>query len=336
MAEEKRSFDIKKLFSNYAIYFALVIIIVAIVVKNPRFLSIGVWKDILTQSSTRLILALGVSFVHLSGGADLSMGRSVGMAAVISASMLQTADYARRFFETKFIDVPFLLPILIAILVCAAFGMLGGFSVAYLKVPPFIATLGTQVIIYGICSIYYDMEPNNSQPIAGLRREFSLLGTGAIGPIPTLIVFAVLALLVVWVIQSKTVFGKNLYALGGNAEAARVSGIHVERMLLAVYTICGAMAGIAGALEAARSGGATNNYGLSYELDAMASCVVGGVSQSGGVGNVAGVFVGVMIFNVISYGLTFIGLNPNWQQIFKGVIILAATALDARKYASRS
>jgi len=139
----------------------------------------------------------------------------------------------------------------------------------------------------------------------------------------------------VWVVFNKTRLGKNMYAIGGNPQAARVSGIRVGANLLAIYAIAGALYGLGGVLEAARTGGATNNYGNMYELDAIAACVVGGVSTSGGIGTVPGVLAGVLIFGVINYGLTFIGVNPYWQLILKGLIIVFAVAVDMRKYANR-
>jgi len=137
------------------------------------------------------------------------------------------------------------------------------------------------------------------------------------------------------VLFNKTTYGKNIYAIGGNAEAARVSGVNVSRTLILVYTIAGILYGLGGSLEAARTGGATNSYGNGYELDAIAACVVGGVSNLGGIGTVPGIVIGVLIFSVINYGLTFIGMSPYWQQIVKGAIIIAAVALDIRKYLSK-
>jgi methyl-galactoside transport system permease protein len=232
-----------------------------------------------------------------------------------------------------------ILPILIAIAVCTLFGFVNGFIVSQFSVPPFIATLGTMVIIYGINSIYFNMPPNDSQPIGGLRPDFTNLGSGSLvlGPIeiPFIIIIAIAVTILMWVLLNKTRFGKNTYAIGGNINAARVSGINVKKTLLYMYAIAGALYGLAGVLEAARTGGATNNYGNMYELDAIAACVVGGVSTTGGIGTVPGIVAGVLIFGVINYGLTFIGLNPYWQLIIKGLIIVSAVAVDIRKYLSK-
>ena len=232
-----------------------------------------------------------------------------------------------------------LLPILAAVAVCALFGLVNGWVIAQFGVAPFIATLGAFAWIYGINGLYFDMAPNNSQPIGGLRGDFTAIGTRGLdlGPIslPYIVLIAAAVAAFMWVLMNKTTFGKSVYAIGGNVNAAKVSGINVFATTVIMYTIAGALYGLGGVLEASRTGGATNNYGNSYELDAIASCVVGGVSVTGGIGTVPGIVVGVLIFGVINYGLTFIGANPYVQQIIKGIIIVAAVAFDVRKYVGK-
>ncbi|MBA2133533.1 galactose/methyl galactoside ABC transporter permease MglC [Capillibacterium thermochitinicola] len=329
---------IKNFITMNAIYIVLILLIIGIAFIDPRFISIVCLRDILIQSSTRVIIALGIFFIILTGGVDLSAGRAVGLAAVITASLLQSPDYLRRFYP-DLPQLPLILPILIAVAICLLAGLINGFIVARFGVPPFIATLGMQVIIYGANSIYFDLPPNNSQPIGGLNRSLTELGTGAIGEglysLPYIVIIAAVVTVVVWIIANKTQFGKNVYAIGGNVEAARVSGINIGKNLMVVYAMAGALYGLAGVLEAGRTGGATNNYGTGYELDAIAACVVGGVSATGGIGKVPGVLAGVLIFSVINYGLTFINVNPYWQMIIKGLIIVAAVAFDIRKYRRR-
>jgi methyl-galactoside transport system permease protein len=325
--------------SQNAIYIVLIVLIAAIAISDPRFLSVTTIRDILLQSSTRAIIALGAAFILITGGTDLSAGRVVGLTAVVSASMLQLDDYSSRFFP-NLPHLPVLVPIIIAVIIGLLVGLLNGLIVAKFSVPPFIATLGTMVIVYGVNSIYFDTAPNNSQPIAGLRADFTNIGTGYIGPngpysLPYIVIIAIVVSIIVWVIFNKTRFGKNMYAIGGNAQAAIVSGINVTRNLIFIYAAAGALYGLAGVLESARTGGATNNYGNMYELDAIAACVVGGVSTAGGVGSVPGVLAGVLIFGVINYGLTFIGVSPYWQLIIKGLIIVAAVAFDIRKYLNK-
>jgi methyl-galactoside transport system permease protein len=267
---------------------------------------------------------------------------------VLSASLLQSPDYLRLFYPNLsqtwlWVHAPWAtlaIAILAAVAVCAIFGLLNGWIIAQFGVAPFIATLGAFAWIYGMNGLYFDMEPNNSQPIGGLRDDFTALGTGAfdirlfgvdVVSLPYIVLIALAVAVFMWVLMNKTTFGKNVYAIGGNVNAAKVSGINVYATTIVMYTIAGALYGLGGVLEASRTGGATNNYGTSYELDAIASCVVGGVSVTGGIGTVPGIVVGVLIFGVINYGLTFIGANPYIQLILKGVIIVSAVAFDVRK-----
>ena len=325
--------------TNNAILLAMLVLVVVICILQPRFMQIRVALDILTQSSTKLIMALGICFTLLIAGTDLSAGRMVGLASVISASMLQTATYANRFFP-ELPQVQVWLPIIIAIVACMVFGALNGFLVAKYDMHPFIATLAVQVIIYGACSLYFDMPPNNSQPIGGIRPDFAQLGQMRIFQglyqgfpgISILIPIAVVICVIIWFVLNKTVFGKNVYAIGGNREAAVVAGINVFRNIMGIFILASCLYGIAGVLEAARTAGATNNYGNGYELDAIAACVVGGVSLSGGIGKVGGIVMGVLIFTIIQYGLQFINVSPMWQQVIKGVIIAVAVAIDLTKY----
>ena len=326
--------------TNYAILLAMLVLVVVICVIQPRFMQIRVALDILTQSSTRLIIALGICFTLLIAGTDLSAGRMVGLAAVISTSMLQTATYANRFFP-DLPQVSLWLPIVLAILACMLFGALNGFLVAKYDMHPFIATLAVMVIIYGACSLYFDLPPNNSQPIGGVRADFAALGQtklfvsskpGGFPGISILIPIAGVICAVIWFILNKTVFGKNVYAIGGNREAAVVAGINVFRSVMCIFILASALYGVAGVLEAARTAGATNQYGTGYELDAIAACVVGGVSLNGGIGKVSGIVSGVLIFTVIQYGLQFVNVSPMWQQVIKGAIIAVAVAIDMTKY----
>jgi len=324
---------------EYAIYLVFIALVLIITIREPSFMSLHNFRNILSMSATRIIFAMGMGAILITGGVDLSAGRQVGLAAVLSASLLQTADYSRRMYPDLPI-LPLIVPILIAMVACGIFGFLNGLFVTKLKVPAFIGTLGTMVAVWGTCSLYFDRPPYGAQPIGGMDRRFSTLGTGYIGfdgvySIPYIVIIAAVVTFITWVLFNKTTYGKNIYAIGGNAEAARVSGVNVTLTLILVYTIAGVLYGLGGSLEAARTGGATNSYGNGYELDAIAACVVGGVSNLGGIGTVPGIVIGVLIFSVINYGLTFINMSPYWQQIVKGAIIIAAVALDIRKYLTR-
>ena len=322
----------KNFLTNNAIMLALLALVAVICFIEPRFMQIQVLLDILTQSSTRMIIALGICFTLLIAGTDLSAGRMVGLAAVVSTSMLQTATYANRFYP-DLPQLPVFLPIIVAIIACMLFGTLNGFLVAKYDMHPFIATLAVQVMIYGACSLYFDMPPNSSQPIGGIRPDFSAIGqTKLFGRISVLVPIAVVFTIAIWFVLNKTVFGKNVYAIGGNREAAVVSGVNVFKTIMLIFILASFMYGVGGVLEAARTAGATNNYGDGYETDAIAACVVGGVSLNGGIGTVGGIVSGVLIFTVIQYGLQFIGISPMWQQIIKGIIIAVAVAIDLSKY----
>jgi methyl-galactoside transport system permease protein len=321
-----------------AIILVLVALVLVIGIVKNGFLTPDNLVNIMRISSVRLIIALACAGTLITGGTDLSAGRTVGLAAVIVASLVQRPDYAQRIFP-NLPTMAVIFPILIAVAAGLLVGIVNGVVIAYLKVPPFIATLGMMVIAWGVASLYVDRPPLGAQPIGGLRTEFTNLGTGTIGfgnfGFPTIIFIALIIFGIYWVLLNKTQLGKNMYAIGGNVNAAVVSGVNVKRNLVAVYTIAGALYGIAGVLLAARSGGATNNYGQSYELDAIAAAVIGGVSTSGGRGTVAGVLTGVLIFEVLNNGLVVLGVSAYWQQVIKGIIIVAAVALDIRKYAKR-
>jgi methyl-galactoside transport system permease protein len=330
---------VKNFTVQYAIYFVFIVLILIITIREPSFLSLNNFRNILSMSATRIIIAMGMGAVLITGGVDLSAGRMVGLAAVLSASLLQAIDYSRRMYPNLPV-LPLLVPLLVAMVACGLFGLLNGLFISRLKVPAFIATLGTMVAVYGATSLYFDRPPYGAQPIGGLDRRFSVLGTGYIGfdgvySIPYIVIIAAVITVITYILFNKTTYGKNIYAIGGNAEAARVSGVNVGRTLVIVYTVAGILYGLGGSLEAARTGGATNNYGNGYELDAIAACVVGGVSNLGGIGTAPGIVIGVLIFSVINYGLTFINMSPYWQQIVKGAIIIAAVALDIRKYLTK-
>ncbi|APF22633.1 galactose/methyl galactoside ABC transporter permease MglC [Clostridium butyricum] len=328
---------VKEFLLNNAIIIALLVLVIIIMIIQPRFMQYEVALDILTQSSTKMIIALGICFTLLIAGTDLSAGRMVGLAAVISTSMLQTSDYANRFFPNM-PQLAVIIPIVIGIIACMLFGVLNGFLVAKYDMHPFIATLATQVIVYGACSLYFDMDPNKSQPIGGIRPDFIALGQtkllqiGDFPGISILVPIAIVFIILVWFILNKTVFGKNVYAIGGNREAAVVSGVNVFATIMGIFIFASLLYGVGGILEAARTAGATNQYGNGYELDAIAACVVGGVSLNGGVGKVSGIVSGVLIFTVIQYGLQFIAVSPMWQQVIKGIIIAVAVAIDLSKY----
>jgi methyl-galactoside transport system permease protein len=327
--------DMKSWMVNNAILVVLVVLLVVIVAIEPSFISLNNFRNILAQASTRVIIALGIGAVIITQGTDLSAGRIVGLSAVVSASLLQAPTYAYRMYP-NLPQLPIILPILIAAAAAGIIGLINGLVISKLKVTPFITTLGTQIIVYGLTSTYFDRPPYGAQPIGGLDPRYMKFAQGSIKigsfGIPHLVIYAAIVSVLIWTLWNKTRIGKNIFAVGGNPEAAVVSGVDLVKTLLVVYILAGALYGFAGSLEAARVGSATNNTGNMYELDAIAACVVGGVSFTGGIGTVGGIVTGVLIFQVINYGLAFIGVNPYLQYIIKGLIIIIAVAIDTRKY----
>lgn len=337
-SKNMKSKDLLTWVMNNAIFVILLVLLTVIIAISPDFVTVLNFRNILSQASTRIIIALGIGGLIVTQGTDLSAGRQVGLAAVISASLLQAPDYVYRMYP-DLPQLPVILPIILVAIVCGFFGLINGFIVAKLKVTPFIATLGSMIIIYGVNSIYFDRPPYGAQPIGGLDERFMQFAQGSfnIGGflIPYLVIYATIATIFMWILWNKTRFGKNIFAVGGNPEAAVVSGVNLVKTLMLVYMLAGIMYGFAGALEAGRVGSATNNTGNMYEMDAIAACVVGGVSFSGGIGTIGGIVIGVLIFQVINYGLAFIGVNPYLQYIIKGLIIVIAVAIDMRKYVKK-
>lgn len=325
----------KELLVKNAIYIVIFSIILFIIIREPAFLSPFVFRNILTQSAVRLILAFGVGGIIILQGTDLSLGRSVGFAAVIAASLLQRADYASRFYPDM-AALPLFVPLLAACAVSAFFSGINGWVVAKFKIHPFLATLGMMITLYGVLSIYFASGAPGPQPIGGFDTRYTEFVIGETLGVPNLVIYASVISVIVWVLWNKTTFGKNLYAVGGNPEAAKVSGVNVAKTIIITYILAGILYGIGGFLEAARIGSANNGTGFGYELDAIAACVVGGISFSGGIGKVSGAIAGVLMFTVISYGMTFIGMDQYYQYIIKGVIIVAAVALDAKKYIKKT
>lgn len=329
-------FDIKSFLIQSGLYLVLFIMLILIIAKEPSFLSIRNFKNILTQSSVRLIIALGVAGLIVTTGTDLSIGRQVGVAAVVSATLLQAVNAPNKVYPTLQ-GFPLIGAILVVVLIGIVLGAINGIVVAKLNVHPFIATLGSMTAIYGMNSLYYDFV--GGSPISGFDPKYTSFAQGFIkigdSTIPYLIIYATIATIIMWILWNKTKFGKNVFAVGGNVEAAKVSGVNVDWTLIKLYALSGVFYAFGGFLEGGRIGSATNNLGNMYELDAIAACVIGGVSFYGGVGKISGVVTGVLILTVINYGLTYVGVNPYWQYIIKGIIIVGAVAFDAIKYSKK-
>lgn len=337
-SKDKKTFW-KEFFLNNAIYFLIIIAVIYTYSQNSKFLSTSSIINIVSLAAANIPIACGIAGCIVLTGTDLSAGRVVGLTACISASLLQAADFGSRIFP-DLPEIPIFAVILVVIVVGGIVGYVNGFFVAHFNLHPFIVTLATQLIVYGLLLMYIMINGNNGQPIAGLSDRFkdfvkgSFIGIGDV-PIPNYVWFAVVVVIVMWFIWNKTTFGKNMFAVGSNPEAANVSGVNVKRTIILVHTLAGAMYGITGFIESARIGSNSAGTGQNYECDAIAACVIGGVSFVGGTGKISGIVLGVFILRIIFVALNFLSIDPNLQYVIKGLIILFACAIDMRKYMVR-
>lgn len=329
----------KEFLINNSLYIFLIAAIVAIVVYDPRFLSLPSVVNILSLSAANLPLALGIAGAIILSGTDLSAGRTVGLVACVAASLLQMGGYPNKMFPSlEALPIPAVLLIVLAI--GGLVGLVNGFCVAKFRLHPFIVTLATQLILFGTLLMYLMIGNNNGQSLSGLDPSYTELITGSffrIGTtaIPNFVFYSLGITVVIWFIWNKTVFGKNMFAVGSNEEAAKVSGVNVTATVIGVFVLAGILYGVTGFIEAARIGSNSAATGLNYELDAIAACVIGGVSFVGGIGRIRGVILGVVLLRIIFVGLTFLSIDSNLQYVIKGLIILVACAVDMRKYRTR-
>lgn len=336
--EEKRQ-AVKEFFINNLLYILLIAAIIAIQIYDSRFLSLSSIINIISLSAANLPIALGIAGCIILTGTDLSAGRIVGVTACVAASLIQSSGYANKMFP-NLPTFPIWAVFLIVVLIGAIVGFVNGFCTAKFKLHPFIVTLATQLITYGALLIYLMQGTNNGQSISGLDPSFTNFVTGSMFKlggvaIPNYIFYAIGITAIMWFIWNKTAFGKNMFAVGSNPDAANVSGVSVTRTIIWVFILAGIMYGITGFIEAARIGSNSASTGLNYELDAIAACVIGGVSFVGGIGKIRGVILGVVLLRIIFVGLTFLGIDSNMQYVIKGIIILVACAIDMRKYLVR-
>ena len=325
---------------NYALFIILGLILVIVSIIRIDFLSMSNILNILQNASTKGILALGCAGLIVLAGTDLSIGRVLGISAAVTASLVQSTTYASRMFPTMVKPLGMfglLIPLAASIAVAVVFSMINGFGVAKLHLHAFIVTLGTQLIAYGANCLYIESQPSGTaQALSTFDPTFLNVAAGAfyIGSIrvPLVVIYFIIASVIVWVIWNKTKLGKNMFAVGGNTEAAAVSGVNVAKTIMLVYLMAGILYGIASFLEAARITAVGASTGLNYETDAISAVVVGGVSFSGGVGTIQGVVIGAVIMQAIVYALQFLGVNPYIQYIIRGLIIILAVSIDVRKY----
>ena len=336
--EDKRK-DIIDFLLNTAMFIIIILSIRAIAIVRPRFLSVASIINIISLTAAKLPIALGIGGAIVLTGTDISAGRAVGLTACVAASLLQSAGYAAKIFPA--LDpLPIPVVILAVMLVGAVIGLINGFFVAKFKLHPFIVTLSTQLIIYGIILMYLQIGSNGGQTLSGLDESYTDFIAGPLFRIsgiavPRYILYSIIITAVMWIIWNKTTFGRNMFATGSNEEAANVSGINVFLTVIGVFVLAGIMYGITGFIEGARIGSCASYTGLNYESDAIAACVIGGVSFVGGTGRIGGIVIGVLLLQIIFVGLNFLSVDQNLLYIIKGTIILLACAIDMRKYLAR-
>lgn len=318
-----------KWLGNNAIIVMMLAVSLIVGIIHPNFFSGANIINLLKNVSIRYIIALGVSGCLITTGTDLSAGRLAGFAACLACIFAQTEGAAGKFYASMpTLPTPVVFVLVIAI--CAVVGLCNGLVISYLKVQPFIATLGMQQVVYGICLVY-----TGGTPIGSLNKNFTSLASNTIVGIPVLIWFALVVAVGFWFLYNKTRHGKYMYAIGGNETAAEVAGVNVAATKIRIYLLASCMFGLAGCLLAAKSGGASVNTAQGYELDAIAACTIGGVSTTGGVGSVPGVLVGVMVFELMKVALQFMGVNSSYTYIVQGLVIIVAVAIDIRKYLAK-
>ena len=336
------SFNLSQFLYKNGLYIVIILIFIALciitpVVKNTQLLTVTNILNILQQASPRMFLALGVAGLILLTGTDLSVGRMVGMgmvtATIIMHNGINTGAVFGHVFD--FSTMPSTVKALFALLMCVifttVFSMIAGFFMARFKMHPFISTMANMLIIFGLVTY-----ATKGVSFGAIDSVIPNTFIPQIGKFPTIILWAVAAVIIVWFIWNKTTFGKNLYAVGGNPEAAAVSGISVFKVTMGAFILAGILYGFGSWLECNRMvGSGSAAYGQGWDMDAIAACVVGGVSFTGGIGKISGVVTGVLIFTSLTYSLTILGIDTNLQFIFEGIIILAAVTLDCLKYVQK-
>lgn len=339
MSREDKQRALYTLLLNNAMYIIIAAAVIFIAVRVPAFLSLSSIINVVSLTAAKLPIALGVGGCIVLSGTDISAGRVVGLTACIAAALLQATDYVNKLFP-NLETVPVWAAFLAAIAVGAAVGFVNGFFVAKFKLHPFIVTLSTQLIAFGAVLMFLMVGNNNGQTLSGLDSSYtefirgSLFSVGGVA-VPKYVLYSAVLTVLMWVVWNKTKFGKRMFAVGSNEEAARISGINVFATVVGVFVLAGAMYGVTGFIEGARIASCSANTGLTYESDAIAACVIGGVSFVGGTGNIGSIVIGVLLLQLIFVGLNFLSVSANMLYVIKGAIILAACAVDMRKYLNR-
>lgn len=338
----KYTFNIKQFLLNNGLYIAIVCVFILLcalapVVKNTSLLTMTNVLNILQMASPRMFLALGVGGLILLGGTDLSVGRMVGTSMVLCTMIMHKGVNTGSLFGYifDFSALPVGVRIVMALVVCCCvttlFATFAGFFTARFKIHPFISTMANMLIMFGIMTY-----ATKGVSFGAIESDIPKIVMPKIGQFPTIILWAVAVIIIMYFVWNKTTLGKNMYAVGGNAEAAAVSGISVFWVTITAFAIAGILYGFGSWLECIRQmGSGSASYGQGWETEAIAACVVGGISFSGGIGKIQGIVVGVLIFTSLTYSLTILGVDTNLQFVMSGIIILAAVTIDCLKYVQK-
>ena len=336
------TFNTRNFLLKNGLYLAIIVIFIALCFINPavkgvQLLTMNNVLNILQMASPRMFLALGVAGLIMLAGTDLSIGRMMGMGMTVSTIIMHKGINTGSVFghTFDFTGIPVVgrvvLALVVCIVLCTIFTTIAGFFTAKFKMHPFIATMANMLVIFGLVTY-----GTKGVSFGAIETTIPSMIIPKIGNFPTIILWAVAAILIVWFIWNKTTFGKNLYAVGGNPEAASVSGISVFAVTVGAFVLAGILYGFGSWLECIRMvGSGSAAYGQGWEMDAIAAAVVGGVSFTGGIGKISGVVVGVCIFTALTYSLTTLGIDTNLQFVFSGIIILVAVTLDCLKYVQK-
>ena len=340
----KYSFNTRDFLLKNGLYIAIILVFIFLCIITPikknglQLFTVNNILSIMQQASPRMFLALGVAGLIMLAGTDLSVGRMVGMgmtaATIIMHNGPNTGSVFGHVFDFSTMPVGgrILLALVVCVVLCTMFTTIAGFFAAKFKMHPFISTMANMLVIFGLVTY-----STKGVSFGGIDQSIPGKIIPKVGGIPTIILWAVAAVVIVWFIWNKTKFGKNLYAVGGNPEAASVSGISVFKVTLGAFIMAGILYGFGSWLECIRMiGSGSAAYGQGWEMDAIAACVVGGVSFTGGIGKISGVVVGVLIFTALTYSLTILGIDTNLQFVFSGIIILIAVTLDCLKYVRKN
>lgn len=299
----------REILQRYGLVVSFLLLCLALSLLSDRFLTVGNLTNVLRQSTINLIIAIGMTYVILTAGIDLSVGAVLALSTVVTADLLQRG-------------VPILPTVLLGLTLGGVLGMASGLLISRVKVPPFVATLGMMTVARGLALTY-----TQGRPITGLPDAFRYIGTGYLGPIPMPIIVAAVAFLAGYVLLTRTRMGMYIYALGNNPVAAHYTGIATSKYITFVYILAGALAALAGMILVARLDSAQPTAGISYEFDAIAAVVVGGTSFAGGEGSLMGTLLGVLVISVLNNGLNLLNVSSFYQPVVTGVVIALALLL---------